>query len=516
MSDLSILNKEFKKSMNLYNKDEKYEVYENSVKVYKKKSNEQKLKNLKYFLIQCKNFFEKDNYPNLNLINDEKENKDNTIKKKQKSDAKYISNQINTDRNKQDIEFIKNKILKCELNSNNEKNLIKFENYEQILKGLKDVCEEETNFSFCSTNKQIIYKNEELSINKNSNFEILSTYPNLNHISKGKYINDTYLQNKIKLIIKNYYYRKYKKTKHNDILSPETIAYSTGCKKRNHNNESERYENKNNHNKQRLKLSGEKSSKYKIKGKKLQNNILDEQINTNETKEDKKTVELMKENSINQRKRKISINSFNINYDKEEKDLKHSSNLNGIQENETINTNSIKANRSIISSISNKSSNIKRNNSFIHSFKRNANVYNNREIEFIIDKDISKKRINHNIYINNNHFINTSFNMYKNRGEKYYKNNESFYDNKNNQLINRILGIKIPNNKIIKNNIQTTSSNINEPRDNYNSVEKIKKSDSSVSIYNIIPNSLNKNLYSIDNVMKTSTEQNKNFLCKIF
>ena len=153
---------------------------------------------------------------------------------------------------------------------------------------------------------------------------------------------------------------------------------------------------------------------------------------TNETKEDKKTVELMKENSINQRKRKISINSFNINYDKEEKDLKHSSNLNGIQENETINTNSIKANRSIISSLSNKSSNIKRNNSFIHSFKRNsfihsfkrnANVYNNREIEFIIDKDISKNRINHNIYINNNHFINTSFNMYKNRGEKYYKKN---------------------------------------------------------------------------------------------
>ena len=516
MSDLSILNKESKKSMNLYNKDEKYEVYENSGKVYKKKSNKQKLKNLKYFLIQCKNFFEKDNYPNLNLINDEKENKDNTIKKKQKSDAKYINNQINTDSNKQDIDFIKNKILKCELNSNNEKNLIKFENYEQILKGLKDVCEEETNFSFCSTNKQIIYKNEELSINKNSNFEILSTYPNLNHISKGKYINDTYLQNKIKLIIQNYYYRKYKKTKHNDILSPETIAYSTGCKKRNHNNESERYENKSKHNKQRSKPPGEKSSKYKIKGKKLQNNILNEQINTNETKEDKKTVELMKENSINQRKRKISINSFNINYDKEEKDLKNSSNLNGIQENETINTNSIKANRSIISSLSNKSSNIKRNNSFIHSFKRNANVYNNREIEFIIDKDINKNRINHNIYINNNHFINTSFNMYKNRGEKYYKNNESFYDNKNNQLINRILGIKIPNNKIIKNNIQTTSSNINEPRDNYNSVEKIKKSDSSVSIYNIIPNSLNKNLYSIDNVMKTSTEKNKNFLCKIF
>ena len=190
--------------------------------------------------------------------------------------------------------------------------------------------------------------------------------------------------------------------------------------------------------------------------------------------------------------------------------------MNGIQENEIINANSIKANRSIISSLSNKSSNIKRNNSFIHSFKRNANVYNNREIEFIIDKDINKNRINHNIYINNNHFINTSFNMYKNRGEKYYKNNESFYDNKNNQLINRILGIKIPNNKIIKNNIQTTSSNINEPRDNYNSVEKIKKSDSSVSIYNIIPNSLNKNLYSIDNVMKTSTEKNKNFLCKIF
>ena len=102
-------------------------------------------------------------------------------------------------------------------------------------------------------------------------------------MNKSKYYyNDTYLQNKIKLIIQNYYYRKYKKTKHNDILSPETIAYSTGCKKRNHNNESERYENKNKHSKQRLKLSGEKSSKYKIKGKKSQNNILSEQINTNE------------------------------------------------------------------------------------------------------------------------------------------------------------------------------------------------------------------------------------------
>ena len=170
MSDLSILNKESKKSMNLYNKHEKYEVYENSDKVYKNKSNKQKLKNLKYFLIQCKNFFEKDNYPNLNLINDEKENKDNSLSNftkiniNQQSDTKYINNQINTDRNKQDIEFIKNKILKSELNSNNEKDIKKFGNCEQLLKGLKDVCEEETNFSFCSTNKQIIYKYEDLSI----------------------------------------------------------------------------------------------------------------------------------------------------------------------------------------------------------------------------------------------------------------------------------------------------------------------------------------------------------------
>ena len=515
MSELNILNGEntYKKAMSLVGKDKNYEIDEKINKIYnKKKTNKKKLKNLKYFLIQSKNFFKNNNNLNdesFNQIYDEKGSEDNMIKinaKKQESDFKYINNQIHSDNNKKDIDKINNKIFEFDSDIDINKNLNKFCNGDQILKGLKDICEEETNFSFFSTNKQIRYKNEELSIDNNSNFEIISVYSNLNDISKGKYINDIYLQNKIKLIIHNYYLYKNKKMKY----SSKTIVHSKVYKNIDNIKEYER--NEINKDKQMKKKSGKKLSKHKIKEKKSENNILNK-LDIQEIKKEKKDEDKINENVIHHKKRKNSINSLDINFDKTINDY---SILNEIKREAKINTNSIKVNKSKISSSSKKSSNIKRNKSLIADIKKNVNIYNSKEVEFIIDKEVNEKTINHNIYINNNSYVNNNFKIYKNKGEKYYKYNESLKDDNNNQLINQILGIKIPNHQILRNNILTSSSNINELRDNYNSVEKIKKMDSSQSIYNIYPNNLNKNMYSLENVTKVIPARKNNFFCNVF
>jgi hypothetical protein len=343
--------------MSLVGKDKNYEIDEKINKIYnKKKTNKKKLKNLKYFLIQSKNFFKNNNNLNdesFNQIYDEKGSEDNMIKinaKKQESDFKYINNQIHSDNNKKDIDKINNKIFEFDSDIDINENLNKFCNGDQILKGLKDICEEETNFSFFSTNKQIRYKNEELSIDNNSNFEIISVYSNLNDISKGKYINDIYLQNKIKLIIHNYYLYKNKKMKY----SSKTIVHSKVYKNIDNIKEYER--NEINKDKQMKKKSGKKLSKHKIKEKKSENNILNKQMDIQEIKKEKKDEDKINENDIN-KIRKNSINSLYINFDKTKNDYP---NLNEIDKEAKINTNSIKVNKSKISSSSKKSSSIKK------------------------------------------------------------------------------------------------------------------------------------------------------------
>ena len=144
---------------------------------------------------------------------------------------------------------------------------------------------------------------------------------------------------------------------------------------------------------------------------------------------------------------------------------------------------------------------------------KNVNIYNSKEVEFIIDKEVNENKINHNIFINNNSYVNNNFKIYRNKRKKYYKYNASLKDDNNNQLINQILGIKIPNHQILRNNILTSSSNINEPRDNYNSVEKIKNIEN-LSIYNIFQKNIDKNLYIIDNYENVSSGNNgKGFCC---
>ena len=76
---------------------------------------------------------------------------------------------------------------------------------EKLVKDLKEICENESNFSFCSTMEENNLKFEHLSIDKNTNFEISSSYSNLNQLTKGKYIRDIPFQKKLKFVIKNYY-----------------------------------------------------------------------------------------------------------------------------------------------------------------------------------------------------------------------------------------------------------------------------------------------------------------------
>ena len=76
-----------------------------------------------------------------------------------------------------------------------------------------------------------------------------------------------------------------------------------------------------------------------------------------------------------------------------------------------------------------------------------------------------------------------------------------------------MLGIKIPKNKNT-NNIITTSSNLKDNKNDFNSVEKIKNIEN-VSIYNIIQKNINKNFNIIDKNEKDSSRNNKKSFCCI-
>ena len=101
------------------------------------------------------------------------------------------------------------------------------------MKYLKDICDKETNFSFCPINKENNYNIDELSIDNNSSFEILSSYLNINKISKGKYNKDICFQKKLKLLIKNLYLDSANEYNLNNSYSTRTILSSKGDEKNN-------------------------------------------------------------------------------------------------------------------------------------------------------------------------------------------------------------------------------------------------------------------------------------------
>ena len=165
-------------------------------------------------------------------------------------------------------------------------------------------------------------------------------------------------------------------------------------------------------------------------------------------------------------------------------------------------------NKSKVSSNYKKSLNKNKHVSFNSNIKKHINIFNDNEVEYILDKEINKKFTN-NSYSKNN-------NSYKNKKNRYYNYKEPIFDNRNNQIINQMIGINMPNTNIITNNIITTTSNINENKDNFNSVEKIKNLETSLNIYKIIQKNLNEDLNIIDKKEKDNPRKwSKTFCCLI-
>ena len=541
------LGKENNKISNNFLKINNFDIFKSSKNEDKKellpKEKKDKLKRLREFLIDCKRYFTNTNIIKESSLSDNnlKETKNNIRSKLpiKKSCLKKKTPRPNT------INNYKIKILKekdttntpshktVEFNLNNEKpvnsNIIdKSIKEEQILKDLKEICEESTNFSFFLTQEN--HSNVgDLSISKCSTFEILSSYPNLNKISKGKYIDDLPLQKKLKIILKKYY----KEFHENESPSSRTMSFSSGPENTAFLEEYEKLKKK----LENKRKSAIMNSKHKI-GENLIINEKDEIIQKNKTfygthklnrmtKRKKNLKKTVNETDIRSKTSGRNTNSFNI---------KNSQNQNHSKKKVIFSTfktpylnneddkkieNSIKVNKSKISPSSRKSDNkYYKEKNFIDSLdidiKKNINIYNDAEAEFIIDKNINKA-FNEDLMTNKNE-TNISSNQHKistkRKRKKDYFNQTSVKNNRNKRLINQMLSIKIPSTNIITNNIITTATNINENKENFSSVEKIKNIES-FSIYNIIQKNINKNLNIIDNKESTSEKNNTKY-CNIF
>ena len=470
----------------------------------------QKMKNLKIFLIECKKYFM--NNKNLNPLNSYRSNNENNylsisnnqIKKSclKKNIPDAVNCKINDIKNNK-LCNASNKSVEFDLSSNyetnfnlNNNNNNKFLMNEKLVKDLKDICENESNFSFCSTKEENNSKFNNLSINKNTNFEIASSYSNLNQLTKGKYIKDILFQKKLQFIIKKHY----------------------------KDNQNEIHINKSKHKKHLSNSPNQKSQKFKKKKKEKYNTFygndnLRKKINKGKIKVEKanKTEIRNKKSSKNKELNNddLEINN-NLEYDPTLKI--ENSNLSDNQSSEIVDSNSVKANKG--SSFSKKSGKehskiISNKDYFDNNIKNIKNIHNNNdEVEYIIDKSLNKDNTINKI----NSINNLNSNLYKSKKIKNIISSK--YNNKNNELINQMIGIKIPNSNIITNNIITTStSNLKDNKNDFNSIEKIKNIEN-LSIYNIIQKNFNKNLNIIenknnDNELSNNRIYSKNF-CAIF
>ena len=477
-----------------------------------KKSKKEKLKNLKFFLIECKKIFmnTKSKFSCENNNNEDKNKKNDKIKKSclKRQSPDNFKNRLNIKKNEPKIS-LSNKSVGFDMSSikDKENNTSSNKIYhldDKLIKDLKDICEEETDFSFCSTNEDNLNKSKELHIERNTFFEINSSYQNLNKISKGKFINDKNFQNKLKIIFQNYYkYKNNIESKEsfdlNDTLLLKTIAYSTELEHSNFNMTEYKTE----------KFKTKKSEKFKYK-----NNTF---CDTNKNKKYKNTkINNKKANRTETGHKNNSILNKLSMADIEFKDNNEvyptyklqNSFLSEEQSSENSDKGSVFVNKSNTSSYSKKSEkdesgNIRNENTFGINIKKDVNVFNNNEIEYVIDNMNKNKKVNFSIYKN------------KNSRNIILKNSKPKFSNKNNELINQMLGIQIPDSNMINNNIITTTSKMKDNKNDFNSVENIKNIEN-LSIYNIIQKNINKNLNIIDNKEKDDKgNYGKSFCCII-
>ena len=143
---------------------------------------------------------------------------------------------------------LQNKSIKYQISLNKGKNIepnSKINNNDDsndsIINELINYFNDETNFSFCSVNEEKSFNLDELCISHDINLEIISSYSNLNQLSKGKYIRDKEFQKQIRTSMKNFYSNK----SNNKVkISSPSINIFTNSEENVH-----RYKNKKSHKK---------------------------------------------------------------------------------------------------------------------------------------------------------------------------------------------------------------------------------------------------------------------------
>ena len=321
----------------------------------------------------------------------------------------------------------------------------------------------------------------------------------MNKITKGKYIKDYGLQKKLKmLLIKFYQYKhEHKEAKLDDSIFLRIIRVESDNE--NSKDKSEFSKNKELNN----------SSDSSNKSKKLNNinNIFNGKTDIKEM-----------------RKRKsLTTKRLLIEDNKNDNDLEQSSSIKkknnkDIKDDFDIDSIKMKKSETLSKKVENdKSESLSNKNSLCINIRKDVNVFNNNEVEYIIDKGINQYINNENILMDNNSNKSNNHQIHKNKEKKrkHHHNKNKSTNNKNKELINQILDIKIPNVNITTNNIITTTSNIKDTKNEFNSFEKMKNIEN-VSIYNIINKNINKNLNIIDNNEKRPPNNSDKNFCSIF
>ena len=516
----------------------------------KKSRKNEKLRKLKRILEKCKERLKMRKYEELRAkkaIPNEKKNeipspnfqpKKTNLKKKSnnqtKPDLKYQINIISENQVITNINNVESNDNKNIVDNNFNKinpNVVINECEDSLIKDLNNFCNEENNFSFLSIDNLNNYSN--LSICKDIDFEIISSYENINQISKGKYIFDYQAQSKFKFKIKNYFIKKI--GKENELtLSLKSIHLSSSDSNRNL-----KINQKKSKKSQKVSEKGKKSAKS-LKKSDIKNISKSNKSKSNKTmkKENKEAKLKLKENKPEYEtdikfKNNMKINSSKRNNESNKLTLYNINTNNSTNQNnftfcpssaivENNEQNSIKVNASSIEnktlSFSKKvTKKLSQNDSLDINITKKKHIYNESEAEYEIEGTYSKSNV---IYDNNpiNH-KNLDENSNKNINiinYKIKKGNNINIKNKDRKIIDQLLGIKLPNANIITNNITTTSSKDINNKDNFNTNEKINNIEASFSIYNIIQKNINKNLNIIDNKENIGpNDKNKSF-CNIF
>ena len=499
---------------NNFNKNNNLNIITNSkISEEYKENKQEKLKKLKLFLIDYKKSLKNNEF--IKEIKSPKISNEKNILPIPKIPSKKSCLKSKTPENLKNNKSINSigKTVAFDLSSNKENKLNINEN---LLKSLNDICSKETNFSFITERNKFT----ELLEVKNTNFEILSSYPNFNEITKGEFCKDINFQKKLKYILKEYYLYKNTNTITNkesnldnsyvqETLFPSNFENSLNL---------EEFDNKKHDNKSKNKKKISKSHKIKKYMKEKYNSFYgSNKLNKMNTRI--KLLDEMKANRTeilhdkNLSSKKLSTNNdieINNNLELVTTLKLENKNIFSKESKEILDSESIKVNKSFTSSSLKKSRkenfDEKSDKKFLDINKKLiSKIHNKKEIEYNFDKGINK--IN-----NSNKSANKikNYKIYKNKKRK--NDGKSKINDKDEELINKVLGLKISNSKN-NNNIITTSSNLKENKNDFNSVEKIKNIEN-VSIYNIIQKNINKNFNIIDKNEKTeSININKSICC---